>query len=89
MIYTDSPICNSDPALAASAVEVDLRGLAPRAQAVWNYLEGAAYLYWTPARGYICTDEALDFDCPRWEGEDLRDFLTWLDAQYDAIFEED
>jgi hypothetical protein len=84
-----TPTCGSNPSLAETATEIDIYGMGPRAQAVWDYLEGAACLYWTTDNRFICTDEALDFDAPRWEGQSLADFLKWLDGLYDEIFEED
>ena len=83
-----TPICRNNPGLAETATEIDIHGMAPRAQAVWNYFEGAAYLYLTADNKFICTDESLDFDLPRWVGESLADFLNWLDSLYDEIFEE-
>ena len=85
-----SPVCNSNPSLAENAIEIDIYGMtSPRMKAVWDYLEGAAYLYWSPDNRFICTDETLDFDAPRWEGESLEGFLKWLDGQHDEIFKED
>jgi len=84
----NTPICNSNPLLAATAVEIEIYGMPPRIQAVWDYFSGAAYLYWTTDNKFICTDEACDLDLPRWTGESLQDFMHWLDSIYDEISEE-
>ena len=82
------PSCKSDPALAASAIQVELRGLRGKAARMLKYLDGTYAIYYVPGIGYILTDESLDLDEARWQGPSLDCLIEWLELKYDDISNE-
>lgn len=57
------------------------RGLSYECNRVWDYLDGAAFLFFYQGR-LIVTDEALDLDQPRWDFESWEELKATLEECY-------
>ena len=97
----DYPVDMNDRKSEWMAVEPTLpSGLSEKAQACWDYFDGAAFAYEYKGR-LVVTDESLyltahgdgthaaPFGHPRWEGDSWEELEGWLEMVYDELEEED
>lgn len=78
---SNKPSDTDSPESAAMAIELDYpANLSEKAMATLKALEGAEALYYYMEH-FVITDEGLDLDHPRWEGDTLEAMEKWLEEQ--------
>ena len=78
---SNKPSDTDSPESAAMAIELDYpANLSEKAIATLKALEGAEALYYYMEH-FVITDEGLDLDHPRWEGDTLEAMEKWLEEQ--------
>lgn len=78
---SNMPSDTDSPESAAMAIELDYpANLSEKAMATLKALEGAEALYYYMEH-FVITDEGLDLDHPRWEGDTLEAMEKWLEEQ--------
>ena len=92
----EDPVDRSDPAASAGALELTLpAGFCEKARAVWDYLNGAAFIFQYKGR-LVVTDESLDLapfgdgireaiGCPRWVLDSWDELEAVLAADYEYL----
>ena len=97
-IFMDTdPEDRNDPEAAKSAIEYTIpEGFSDKAHAVWNYLEGAAFIFEYKGK-LVVTDESLDLTVfgdgsreaplggPRFVCDSWEELEAWLDLVYDEL----
>ena len=96
----ERPVDRNDPEAADTAVEITLPAtFSDNAKAVWDYLEGAAYLYVYKGR-LVVTDESLEltaagdgsranpYGCPRWTVNTFEELEQELEKTYEDLKDE-
>ena len=79
----NTPMDADDPDSAVMAIELDYpANLSEKAMATLKALEGTEALYYYMEH-FIITDEGLDLNQPRWEGDTLEAMEEWLEKQAD------
>lgn len=93
----DRPVDRNDPDAAETAIEITLPcTFSDKARDVWDYLDGAAFLYIYKGR-LVVTDESLElteagdgsrgnpYGCPRWTEDSFEELEKDMEAAYDEL----